>query len=367
MQVPVKQLHLLLAPKERFEPEGAGAFALNVLETSRVSRFRDGITVFASPVAKPFDGVRFQPLQKARWWQGDRNKTMARRYATRTDKNPPDLVEVYNRPIMVDILRRALDTRLIALHFGNDPRKMDGSRSAAERRKLLQQANAIVCVSQFIRRCFLDGIDDSLSARVQVIHTGVPSPPNLPPKEKRIVYVGRVVPEKGVSELVQALSRVLPRFPDWSAQIIGARWFGNGAKATAYENSVARIAASCDRIVLSGFRPHDEVLDSLAGAAIAVVPSLWDDPFPRTALEALAQGCALIASTRGGLPELGPQRVHYLEHVSADSLSGALEKLIADSDYCNDLQLRGRENFPFDIRRTTSRLDDLRERLMSPP
>ncbi|HEX9158618.1 MAG TPA: glycosyltransferase family 4 protein [Rhizomicrobium sp.] len=361
------QLHLLLAPKERFEPGGAGAFALNVVETSRVSRFRDATTVFGSPVGTPFDGVRFQPLQKARWWDGDRNKAMARRYAEHAATNLPGLVEVYNRPVMIDILRRALVAVPIALHFGNDPRTMDGSRSAAARRKLLQQSSAVICVSEFIRRCFLDGVDDPLSARVQVIHTGVPYPQALPPKEKRIVYVGRVVPEKGVLELVRALAFVLPRYPDWSAEVIGARWFGSGAKATAYENSVALAASSCERIVLSGFRPHDDVLDSLGRAAIALVPSLWDDPFPRTALEALAQGCALVSSTRGGLPELGPERALYLESVSAESLSGALEQLIADADRRNDLQRRGREDFPFDIRRTTSLLDDLRERLMSPP
>jgi len=362
-----KTLHVLLAPKERFEAEGAGAFALNVLETSRVSRFRDGISVFGSPVENPFDGVRFQPLRKARWWEGDRNTTMARQYVRHAKREPPDLVEVYNRPIMIDILRRGLGVTPIALHFGNDPRGMDGSRSVAERRKLLQRSDAIVCVSDFIRRCFLDGIRHPLSTRVHVIHTGVRRGPDVPVKENRIVYVGRVVPEKGVLELVQALAHALPRHPDWSAEIIGARWFGSGAKATAYENSVARAASSCGRIVLSGFKPHEDVLASLSRASIAVVPSLWDDPFPRTALEALAQGCALICSTRGGLPELGPERAFHLESVSAESLFGALEQLVTDRDRREALQRRARTDFPFDIHRTTSLLDELRESIMSRP
>jgi len=365
--VPVKQLHLLLAPKERFEREGAGAFALNVLETSRASRFRDGITVFGSPVKNPFPGIRFLPLPKARWWEGDRNRTMARRYANHVGAQPPALVEVYNRPVIVDMLRRGLGALPIVLHFGNDPREMDGSRSVAERRTLLERSDAILCVSDFIRRCFLDRLDHPLSPRVHVMHTGVPRAPNFPAKEKRIVYVGRVVPDKGVLELVQALARVLPLHPDWTAEIIGARWFGSGEKATAYETSVARAASSCDRIVLCGFRPHDEVLASFRRAAVAVVPSLWDDPFPRTALEALAQGCALICSNRGGLPELGAERALYLDSVSAGSLSGALGQMIADEGQREALQHRGWTDFPFDIHRTTSALDDLRERLMSPP
>jgi glycosyltransferase involved in cell wall biosynthesis len=360
-----KHLHLLLAPKERFEPEGAGAFALNVLETSRVSRFRDGIAVFGSPVENPFEGIRFQPLRKAQWWEGDRNRAMARLYGKFAHKERPDLIEVYNRPVMIEVLRRCVGEIPIALHFGNDPRRMNGSRSVSDRRDLLTKAVAIVCVSDFIRRCFLDGIDNPLSARVHVIHTGVPRASEFPAKQKRIVYVGRVVPEKGVLELVQALVRVLPRHPDWNAEIVGARWFGTGEKPSAYEVSVARTAASCDRIALGGFRPHDEVLDALRRASIAVVPSLWDDPFPRTALEALAQGCALLCSTRGGLPELGRDRARYLDEISAPSLGEGLERLMEDDDCRVALQRRGWEDFPFDIHRTTSFLDDLRERITS--
>jgi spore coat protein SA len=364
VEVTGKKLHLLLAPKEQFEPKGAGAFALNVLETSRVSRFHDSITVFGSAVENPFEGICFQPLAKARWWEGDRNRAMARRYGEFVRNERPQLIEVYNRPAMVSVLRRKLGDVPMALHFGNDPRRMDGSRSVAERRNLLENAGAIICVSDFIRRCFLDGVDDPC-ARVHVVHTGVPRATEFPAKEKHIVYVGRIVPEKGVLELVEALARVLPQNPEWTAEIIGARWFRAGEKPTAYENSVARAAASCGRIVLAGFKLHEQVLASLARAAIAVVPSRWDDPFPRTALEALAQGCALICSTRGGMPELGPEHAVYVENISTDSLASALERLITDEAEREELQRRSREDFPFEIHRTTAALDHLRKRLMT--
>jgi glycosyltransferase involved in cell wall biosynthesis len=109
------------------------------------------------------------------------------------------------------------------------------------------------------------------------------------------------------------------------------------------------------------------VLAAFTRASIAVVPSLWDDPFPRTALEALAQGCALVCSTRGGLPELGSGRAVYLGPISTQSLSEALKRLISDEKTRNALQRHSWHGFPFEIHCTTSSLDDLREKLMSPP
>ncbi|HEY3637921.1 MAG TPA: glycosyltransferase family 4 protein [Rhizomicrobium sp.] len=359
------RLHLLLAPKERFEPGGAGAFALNALETSRASRFRTDITVFGTPVANPFPDVSFQAVALPRWPLRGKNIEFVRRYVRAVRNDPPRLVQVFNRPVMIDHLRRELKRAVLLLDFGNDPRGMDGSRSAADRRRLLKQCDAIICVSDFIRRCFLDGIDDPLSARVLVIHTGVAAPAIFPAnKEKKIIFVGRIVPEKGVLELVEALAQILPRYPGWSAEIIGARWFGGGEAPSDYESNVRRLAAPCKAIGFGGFRPHDEVIAALNGASIAVVPSKWDDPFPRSALEILASGCALICSRNGGLPEIGADRARFIDEVSAGSLAAALQELISDDAARLSLQHRGFDDFPFEIHRTTSRLDDLREMLM---
>ena len=360
-----KRLHLLLAPKERFEPGGAGAFALNAFETSRASHWRSGITVFGSPVAQPFPGVSFQSLVTSRFSLTDRNVAMARHYANAVKHDPPDLVEIFNRPVMVDTIKRRLGEVPVVVHFGNDPRGMDGSRSVVERRALLARTAAIVSVSDFIRNCFLDGLDGACADRVHVIHTGVEASPEFPAaKEKRIIYVGRVVPDKGVLQLVQALARVLPDHPDWIAHIVGARWFGNERRLSPYEREVLRAAKSCNRIVPEGYRPHEEVIATLRKASIVVVPSCWDDPFPRTALEALAHGCALICSRRGGIPEIGTNRALFLENVSGDSLADALDHLVSDNEERRALQCRGWEDFPFEIRRTTARLDDLRAHLM---
>jgi glycosyltransferase involved in cell wall biosynthesis len=290
---------------------------------------------------------------------------MALRYVEAVKRDPPDLVELYNRPVMAEPLARRLADIPIALHFGNDPRGMDGSRSIAERRALLARCAAIVCVSNFIRGCFLDGIEDPGGQKVGVVHTGVEWSDEFPPgKQPKIVFVGRIVPEKGVLELVEALVRVLPGHPQWGAEILGAHWFGRSGRVSSYEQSVARAASECSRIELSGFRPHDKVIAALRSASIAVVPSMWNDPFPRTALEALGQGCALVCSRRGGIAEIGDDRAEFLDVVTVDSIAGALERLVSNESCRVALQRRGWDSSPFDIVRTTRQLDELRETAM---
>ena len=48
---------------------------------------------------------------------------------------------------------------------------------------------------------------------------------------------------------------------------------------------------------------HKKVLDFLSKSEIAIIPSRWEEPFGRTALESSSRACATIISNRGGLTE----------------------------------------------------------------
>ena len=54
---------------------------------------------------------------------------------------------------------------------------------------------------------------------------------------------------------------------------------------------------------LLGFLNHQEVIKIFKQSSIAVVCSRWEEPFGRTSLEASANGCAVIITNKGGLPE----------------------------------------------------------------
>ena len=66
---------------------------------------------------------------------------------------------------------------------------------------------------------------------------------------------------------------------------------------------IAKAAPLKDRIIFTGFIPYSEIPYYLQIANVAVIPSVWDDPFPTTVLEAQAMGLPVISTRRGGIPE----------------------------------------------------------------
>ncbi len=119
------------------------------------------------------------------------------------------------------------------------------------------------------------------------------------------------------------------RLPGWRAEIIGADRSRADSPDTRFVRGV-RDAARVAGVTLHGYRDHPEVLAALAGAAIVVVPSRWQEPFGLTALEAMASGAALICSPRGGLPEVAGDAALYADPDDPAALADAILALACD-------------------------------------
>ena len=118
-----------------------------------------------------------------------------------------------------------------------------------------------------------------------------------------MVYSGRINKEKGVSELIDAML-LLKDIQDIKLMIIGGTFFGNSDNENAYVQSLKAKAHSIQHhILFTGYVSYDKIPDYLQMADIAVIPSIWDDPFPTTELEAQAMGLPIITTCRGGIPE----------------------------------------------------------------
>jgi len=119
-----------------------------------------------------------------------------------------------------------------------------------------------------------------------------------------LAFVGTVCERKGLIDLRDALAKVRAdaggKLP-FDVQIIGAATQeGPGV----FERVIAAYGdAGLDEVQFLGAQPHDQVAELLAKACVFCLPSHWEG-FPLSVLEAMAAGCAVIASRVGEVPEI---------------------------------------------------------------
>lgn len=119
-----------------------------------------------------------------------------------------------------------------------------------------------------------------------------------------IVYSGRINKDKGISELVDAMF-LLRNHSQFKLLVLGSSFFDNAKNEDAFIRSLKDKAKSIkDRIIFTGFIPYNQVPNYLQLADIAVLPSMWEEPFGLTVVEAMAMGLPLITTRSGGIPEI---------------------------------------------------------------
>ena len=122
-------------------------------------------------------------------------------------------------------------------------------------------------------------------------------------KDFILVFSGRLNKDKGIDKLIEAML-LLANLPNIKLMILGSTFFGNATNEDSFVYSLKEKALAIkERIVFTGFVPYHKMPDYLQLADIAVVPSVWNDPFPTTVLEAQAMGLPTITTNRGGIPE----------------------------------------------------------------
>jgi glycosyltransferase involved in cell wall biosynthesis len=218
-----------------------------------------------------------------------------------------------------------------------------------------------VFVSEALRRHF-QAHAPWFKGTLDVVYNGLDMDAPAPPpeaKENIIIQVGRVIPDKGPLEFARAMKPVLAAHPDWRAVMIG-----RGRDPDFVEQVKATLAEAGDRAQFLPFMPHDEVMGWVRRAAIASVPSVYEEPFGRTALEALTWGAALICSGTGGLREITADTAVTLPKVTAEAIQAAAETLIGDPALRRRLQVEGpaRARAQFDARAIVAGLDEVRAR-----
>lgn len=147
----------------------------------------------------------------------------------------------------------------------------------------------------------------------------------LNPTDRKIfLYFGAVATVKGIFQLIDAFSG-FAKEKNVELQIIG------GIKAEAAEHFQNALKA-CPQISYLGKFTHAEVMEKLREIYAVVVPSLWIENYPTTVLEAMAAGCLVLASNRGGMPEMLSNHICLFDILRLENIVEKLEFAISLSD-----------------------------------
>jgi 1,4-alpha-glucan branching enzyme len=152
------------------------------------------------------------------------------------------------------------------------------------------------------------------------------------PEEKIVLFVGRLVHEKGVHVLVNAVPKVLGK--------VNAKFIivGNGYMKEQL-SSIVKSMGFGHKVMFTGFVDDDTLKKLQKCADVSVVPSLFE-PFGIVALEAMAARSPVVVSDTGGLSEIVEHDVSGVK-VYADnpeSLAWGITKVLADGNYANWLR-----------------------------
>jgi glycosyltransferase involved in cell wall biosynthesis len=160
----------------------------------------------------------------------------------------------------------------------------------------------------------------------------------LPPKPApngHALFIGRLSPEKGVGQLLEAW-RILDR-KDKQLVIVGEGPELPALQAFAQKNQLSNV-------VFTGFLPANAQAEVWANAAFSVVPSIWEEPFGMVVLESWANARPVIAHQIGALPELvTPGETGLLSPAfRPDLLAANLDRAFNSPKLCMDMGGKGR-------------------------
>ena len=346
------KISTLLPYKENFSSEYAGAVSIFINGINSKSEFKDEIIVYGNTQYKNNLSSNYSNLSL-------NNKSIFESSSNLYVDNflkkklviKSDIIEIHNRPNYIKKILRLSKPKKI-LYFHNNPLEMKGSTTINERLFLIKNLNKIVFNSFWTKKQFLldlPKIYQKIDKLTVVYQSTIKRKIDLKKKEKIITFVGKLNYAKGYDLFGNACLKILKEFPEWRVEVVG-------------DESREKIIFDHKRFNLNGFQNQEFVQKLYKKTSIAVICSRWNEPFGRTSLEASSNGCALIITDRGGLPETTNNSL-ILKNLTPLSLYKLIKKLILSKKIRNLLQRKSLSDFYLTHSFISKQIDTIRSGL----
>ncbi len=347
------KISILLPFKENYSPSYAGAVSLFINDTLKYSKFKKNITVYGFTEFKKKFKNKYVNIYVQKKLFKSQNKDYVKNFIKIEKKQKSNIIELHNRPIYLKYLIKELQDKNYILYFHNDPLSMSGSKTMNERIFLLNNCYRIVFNSNWSKKRFLQNMKSEAinSEKLLVINqSATKNKINFNKKKKIITFVGKLNRSKGYDLFGKAIIKILKKHKNWSAYVIG-------------DEPRDKLEFNHQRLNKLGFKEHNYVINLYKRTSIAVVCSRWDEPFGRTSLEAAANGCAVIISNKGGLPETITNG-RILKNLTVSEIYKNINELISNSKIRKDYQKLSYKNFYLSHQFVSKQIDIIRNNLL---
>jgi glycosyltransferase involved in cell wall biosynthesis len=150
-------------------------------------------------------------------------------------------------------------------------------------------------------------------------------------RERDLAFLGRLVSDKGLDLLIDALGLLAAKGLRPKLTVIG-----EGPERPRIEERARQLGVAA-QIELTGVRQGEELVRLLNQHRVLVVPSRYREPFGIVALEGIACGCLVVGSEGGGLKDaIGPCGLTF-PNGDVAALAAALERALADPELARTL------------------------------
>jgi glycosyltransferase involved in cell wall biosynthesis len=160
---------------------------------------------------------------------------------------------------------------------------------------------------------------------VRVLSSEALEPIDPMPVATRVLFVGRLIEEKGIFDVVEALPHVLEQL---NCQLVVV---GEGAQESRLRQRIRGLGLE-DHVTLTGYLAGADLIDQYRSATIFVLPTSWKEGFPTVLAEAMDAGLPIITTRiRGAADHLvSGENALFVAQGDVTGLAAAMTTLLRD-------------------------------------